>query len=110
VRHVAPALRCEVFSLPQLKILRTSSEVLVIICDSELVGKEYKQGEFRLKVDRSFYGGQEVSVAECLTALRGATIANMVGSIVEHAIKEGILDSANVIKIHGVPHAQMVRM
>jgi hypothetical protein len=84
--------------------------VLVVICDSELVGKEYRQGEFRLKVDRSFYGGQEASVDECLAALRGATIANMVGSIVEHAIKEGIVDRANVIKIHGVPHAQMVRM
>ena len=96
--------------MPQLRIVRTSGEVLVIICDSKLMGKEYRQGEFKLKVDRSFYCGQEASVAECLAALRGATIANMVGSIVEHAIKEGIVDRANVIKIQGVPHAQMVRM
>jgi hypothetical protein len=96
--------------LPQLRIVRTSGEVLVIICDSKLIGKEYRQGELRLKVDRSFYGGREASVAECLEALREATIANMVGSIVEHAIKEGIVDRANVIRIQGVPHAQMVRM
>jgi hypothetical protein len=84
--------------------------VLVIICDSKLIGKEYKQGEFRLKVDRSFYSGQEASVTECLAALRCATIANMVGSIVKQAIEEGIVDRENVIKIRGVPHAQIVRM
>jgi len=90
--------------------VQTSGEVLVIICDSKLIGKEYKQGEFRLKVDRSFYSGQEASVTECLAALRCATIVNMVGSIVEQAIEEGIVDRENVIKIRGVPHAQMVRM
>lgn len=90
--------------------MRTKDEVLVIICDSKLMGKEYRQSELKLKVDRSFYGGREASVAECLDALREATIANMVGSIVEHAIKEGIVARVNVIKIQGVPHAQMVRM
>jgi hypothetical protein len=99
-----------VYRLPQLRIVQTSGEVLVIICDSKLIGKEYKQGEFRLKVDRSFYSGQEASVTECMEALRCATIANMVGSIVEQAIKEGIVDRDNVIKIRGVPHAQIVRM
>ena len=107
---MAPGLRCGAYSLPHLRIVRTSGEVLVIICDSNLIGKEYKQGEFKLKVDRSFYSGQEASVDECLAALRGATIANMVGSIVEQAIKEGIVERTNVIKIRGVPHAQMVRM
>lgn len=96
--------------MPHLRIVRASGEVLVIICDSKLMGKEYRQGELKLKVDRSFYGGREVSVAECLAALRDATIANMVGSIVEYAIKEGIVDRANVIKIQEVAHAQMVRM
>lgn len=96
--------------LPLLRIVRTANEVLVIICDAELVGKEFKEGEFRLNVHRSFYNGREASVKECLAALRRATIANMVGSIVEHAIKEGLIDRKNVIRIQNVPHAQMVRI
>jgi hypothetical protein len=84
--------------------------MLVIICDPKLIGKEYRAGELKLKVDRSFYSGREASVPECLAALREATIANLVGSIVKHAVKEGIVNRANIIKIQGVPHAQMVRM
>ncbi len=96
--------------LPLLRIVHTANEVLVIVCDSELLGKEFKEGEFRLKVHRSFYNGREASIKECLAALRQATIANMVGSIVEHAIKEGLIDRKNVIRIQNVPHAQMVRV
>jgi hypothetical protein len=90
--------------------VRTKGEVLVIICDAELIGKEYRQGELKLNVNESFYCGREASIKECLEALREATMANMVGSIIKHAIKEGIVDRANVIKIQGVPHAQMVRI
>jgi hypothetical protein len=96
--------------MPLLRILRTQGEVLVVICDAGLLGKEFKKGELRLKVDESFYCGEEVSVETCLQALREATIANLVGSIVEHAIKAGFVGAANVIRIQNVPHAQMVKM
>ena len=96
--------------MPVLRVLRTQGEVLVVICDAGLLGKEFKQGELRLKVDKSFYCGEESSVETCLHALREATIANLVGSIVEHAIKAGFIDHTNVIRIQNVPHAQMVKM
>jgi hypothetical protein len=96
--------------MPILRVLRTQGEVLVVICDAGLIGKEFKHGELRLKVDKSFYCGEESGVETCLQALREATIANLVGSIVEHAIKAGFIDHANVIRIQNVPHAQMVKM
>lgn len=96
--------------MPRLRVVRTAKEVLVIICDAELIGKEFRQGELKLKIDKSFYGGKEASVEECLAALRKATIANMIGSIIEHAIEEGFVDRENVIRIQNVPHAQMVKM
>ncbi|KUO41085.1 MAG: hypothetical protein APZ16_05750 [Candidatus Hadarchaeum yellowstonense] len=97
-------------SLPLLRIIKTRGENLVIICDRELLGKKFKEGKFQIEVKESFYAGREASVDECLQALRNATIANMVGSIVDHAIKEGIVDKCNVIKIKGVTHAQLVRL
>jgi hypothetical protein len=45
-----------------------------------------------------------------MRALRDATIANLVGSIVEHAVKAGLIDPKHVFKFQGVPHAQLVRM
>lgn len=96
--------------MPRLKVVHMSNEVLAIICDSELIGKEFREGELKLKVDESFYGGEEASVEDCFAAMRRATIANMVGSIVEHAIDAGLVDPSNVIWIQNVPHAQIVKI
>ena len=94
--------------MPYLRVIRTQGEVLVIVCDSELLGKKFKQGKLRLEVKESFYRGTEANVKECIAALRKATIANLVGSIVGHAVKAGIIERENVLRIQNVPHAQLV--
>ena len=96
--------------MPFLRVIRTQGEVLVIVCDPELIGKKFKQGELKLEVKESFYQGTEASIKECIAMLREATIANLVGSIVGHAIKAGIIKRANVLRIQNVPHAQLVRL
>lgn len=103
-----PSEECR--KLPQLRVERTQGEVLVIICDSELIGKNFEEGDLKLKVKRSFYEGKEATAEECLKALKEATIANMVGSIVERAVKAGFVHPSGVIRIQNVPHAQMVRL
>ena len=94
----------------RLRVVRQQGEVLVTICDAKLIGKEFKQGKLKLKINEDFYGDEEASIEKCLAALKEATIANLVGSIVEHAVKAGFIDRANVIRIRKVPHAQMVRL
>lgn len=96
--------------MPQLSVKRKQGEVLVTVCDSELFGKTFEEGELSLEIEESFYGGKEASVEECLSALEKATIGNLVGSIVEHAIEDGYVDSKNVLEIEGVQHAQMMRL
>ena len=96
--------------MPQLRIERTQGEVVVIICDSELIGRNFEEGGLKLRVDRSFYKGREATPEECLKALKEATIANMVGSIVERAVEAGFVHPSSVIRIQNVPHAQMVRI
>lgn len=80
------------------------------MCDAKLLGKKFRKGEFQLNVKESFYMGDEASVKECIAALRGATIANLVGSIVEHAVKAGIIKRENIIYFEKVPHAQLVKL
>lgn len=94
--------------MPYLRVIQTQGEVLVIVCDSELLGKKFKQGKLRLDVKESFYRGTEANVKECIAALRKATIANLVGSIVGHAVKAGIIERENVLRIQNVLHAQLV--
>ncbi len=97
-------------SLPLLRIVRTQGETLVVVCDEELLGKKFKNGEFRLDVKEYFYKGEKASVEDCLVALRNATIGNLVGSIVGHAVKAGVIERENVLRFQKVPHAQLVRL
>jgi hypothetical protein len=85
------------------------NEVMVTVCDSELLGKVFREGELKLEVNRSFYDGNEAGIEECLGALKGATIGNLVGSIVEQAVEAGFINPANILRIQGIPHAQFVR-
>jgi hypothetical protein len=86
-------------------------EVIVALCDKELIGKKLVEGETELWVNPRFYEGDEVSGSIAVSVIGSATIANLVGKkAVETGIKAGIVEKDNVITIDGVPHAQMVRM
>jgi len=96
--------------MPLLRVLRVRGEVLVVVCDRELLGKTLKRRGMKLEVKESFYRGREASIEECLRALRNATIANLVGYIVDHAVRAGLIDRRSIFRFQGVPHAQLVKM
>jgi len=84
-------------------------ETLVAVCDSELVGRTFCEGELHLYVNEDFFKGQPASEHEVKMALEEATIANLVGErSVTCGIESGVVDEDCVIMIDGVPHAQMV--
>ncbi|MEM4728395.1 MAG: DUF424 family protein [Thermoplasmata archaeon] len=95
----------------RLKRHRSGSELLIAACDDELLGRRFTEGELTLEVSPSFFGGERVSRRLLLECLALATIANLVGEeTVAAAIEGGFVDPECVIRIGGVPHAQMVRM
>jgi len=94
-----------------MKVYRVGFEVLVAVCDKELIGKRFSDGFLKLEVSEKFYKGEVVGEDEILRFLRQATIANIVGErAVRIAVENGIIDAENIIFIEGVPHAQMVRI
>ena len=91
------------------KIYRQSSEILVAICDAELVGKEFIEKDFRLFVDEKFYKDKTCGEEEAKRLFGEATMLNLVGQrTVRIAIEEGLVDEKNTITIQGIPHAQSV--
>jgi hypothetical protein len=94
-----------------IKIYKRGKDLLVGACDEKLLGKKFEEGKFQIEVKKEFYGGKRVTSKVLKTYLEGATIANLVGQeTIRCAIEAGIIDSSCVIKIKGIPHAQMVRM
>ena len=94
-----------------IKIYRRANDVLIGACDEKLIGKKYEEGKYQIDVKKDFYDGERVTSDILKKLLKDATIANLVGKeTVNCAIKMGLIDPDCVIKIKGIPHAQMVRM
>ncbi len=84
---------------------------MVAVCDKEIIGKKFKEGELVLKLEEAFYKGNEACNEEVKEALMAATIANLSGKkSIACAVDCGCVDPDAVVIIEGVPHAQMVRI
>lgn len=94
-----------------MKRYNADNHVIVAVCDKNIIGKVFREGEFVLKLDEYFYKGKEADKDEVKEALSCATIANIAGEkSVACAVECGCIDPETIIIIEGIPHAQMVRI
>ena len=94
-----------------MKVYKQGDYLMISACDKDLVGKKFKEGKFQIDVSKNFYNGKLVDTKTLRRYLEDAAIANLVGKeTVNYAIKLGLVDPECVLKVKGVPHAQMVRM
>lgn len=94
-----------------VRIYKQGRDVLIGACDEKLIGKKFSEGKFQIEVRKEFYDGERIGKEKLKRYLENATIANLVGEeAVRCAIEIGLVDPSCVIKIKGVPHAQMVKM
>jgi hypothetical protein len=85
--------------------------VLLAACDAELLGKILREGKIVFEIHEQFYKGPKMTVEEVIALMEQSTIVNMVGhKIVKKAIEKGLVHPDAVLKISGVPHAQIVKM
>jgi hypothetical protein len=92
--------------------LRKSGRYTVLAtCDCELLGKVLREGKIVFDIKEEFYKGKRVTLEEAIELCRQSSIVNMVGKcIVEQAIKEHLVHPEAIIKIKGIPHAQIIKM
>lgn len=94
-----------------IKMYKQGNDLLLAACDEELLGKEFEEGKFHLDVSEKFYKGESITKDILKKFLEESTIANLVGKeTIKCAIELGLIDPDCVLKIKGIPHAQMVRM
>jgi hypothetical protein len=94
-----------------MKLTHTQGEILLAAADSDLLNREFKSGKLRINVTDSFYGETMVNEDTFVSSLGLCTIANLVGKrTIAIAIREGLVDSENVLMIGEVPHAQVAKV
>ncbi len=90
---------------------KIGNNILLAICDAEIIGETLKDGKIVFCVNESFYKGPRVSVDEAVSMIKNSSIVNMVGkNIVKKAIEHGYVHPEAVLNIQGVPHAQIVKI
>ena len=90
-----------------IKIHRMPRETILAVCDSEILGMKFMDGEKRIEVYRSFYGDRESGEDELGQYMSEATIVNIVGHrSVAKAIELGYVDPERVLVIGKTVHAQ----
>jgi hypothetical protein len=94
-----------------LNVKKVGNNVILAICDSDLLGKTLREENIVFQVKNEFYNGRKATVEEAVGLIGNSTIVNLVGrACVEKAIAQGFVHPEAVLKIEGIPHAQIVKL
>ena len=94
-----------------MKIRKIGRNVLLAICDVEILGRTLREGKIVFCVKEDFYKGAKVNIEEAISIIENSNIVNMVGrNIVKKAIEKGYVHPEAVLNIEGIPHVQIVRL
>jgi hypothetical protein len=94
-----------------VNLRKIGNNVLLAICDAEILGKTLREGKIVFHVKEEFYKGAKVNVEEAISMIKNSTTVNMIGkNVVKKAMEKGYVHPEAVLNIEGVPHAQIVKM
>ena len=92
------------------KKFKIKDHLLVAICDENLLDKEVKTSEIKVKINKNFYGGEKIDRKKAIYLMSKCTIANLIGKdIIKLALEENFIAKQNIILIGGIPHAQFIQ-
>ena len=93
------------------KIHKSGNDIVLAVCDSEILGKVFKGGKLKLEIKKSFYYEKKAKKSDLSEFFKKATIINLSGKkTIDFAINENLVDKNNTISINGVPHAQIIKL
>jgi len=94
-----------------VNLKKIGRNVLLSMCDTEILGRTLREGKIVFCVKEDFYKGTRVDVEEAVSMIESSTIVNMVGkNVVKKAIEKGFVHPEAILQIEGVPHAQIVKL
>jgi len=94
-----------------VKVTRWGRHTLLAVCDTDILGKTFKENGVVFEVKEEFYNGYKTSIDEALALIEQSTIVNLCGrNIVKKAIEKGYVHPEAIFEICGVLHAQIMKM
>lgn len=82
---------------------------VVAICDEDIFGKKFEDGNVQLDLTSNFYNGDKISDESALQIIRNANVINVVGKESVSFVKNaGISEANNILFVDKIPHVQIV--
>lgn len=92
-----------------MNVHESDSGFVVALCDEDILGKVFSEGELILDIDSDFFGGGLATIEEIVGVVRKASSVNVVGNeIVGALLVSGILSSFKIVS--GVKFAHVYRV
>ena len=94
-----------------VRVADYQKNVMLNICDAELLGRNIVQDEFNINISKSYYGEKLVEKDEATILLKKSSIINMVGKeTVSLSIKLGIGSETGIKTISDIPFLIVFKM
>ena len=94
-----------------VKVTDYQKNLMLNICDIDLLGKNIIQEELNMTISKSYYGEKIIDHEEAESLLKSASIINMVGKeTISLSLKLGVGSENGVKKIGGVPFLIVFKM
>ncbi|MGQ4874730.1 MAG: DUF424 domain-containing protein [Promethearchaeota archaeon] len=89
-----------------LKIHVRNEIETVACCDEILLNKVFYEGELKIEITESFFGGTLMNLEDAIEILKEASYFNIVGeNIIKEAVNQKLLPKEGVRRINGIPMA-----
>jgi len=83
-----------------MRLIRHEGNMMVNICDEELLGKTLKDKDLEIHISQSFYGNNKINLKEAIDIIQKSHSINLVGNrIVEEALNAKLASKLSVKKI-----------
>ena len=94
-----------------VKVTDFQKNLMLNICDAELLGKNIVQDELNMNISKIYYGQKLVEKEEATTLLKKSSIINMVGKeTVSLSVKLGIGSETGIKTISNIPFLIVFKM
>ena len=93
------------------KVISASGNIMLNICDPELVDKTFQNGNTKIKIKSNYYAERDVDEHEAKNLLKQCTSINMVGEkTISLATSLGIGSEKSIKRIEGIPFLLVFKM
>ena len=82
---------------------------ILVVTDSEIIGKKFEEGNLQLDLTQNFYKGEEVNEEEIKKIIHRFQHVHLTGkNAVALGLNLELINNKKILYVNNIPHAEMV--